>query len=138
MISKEFVLAGKAIFTVNNDKGQHYTYKVDRKENRNGQGYIYFVSFLRGSDNENDYSYLGLLKDQTGEIVLTRASKVISDNVIYRVARWSTKIVWESKSIPEGYGINHCGCCGRCGRTLTNPKSIESGIGPECIKKMSE
>lgn len=137
MISKEFMTAGKAIYTVNNDKGQHYTYKVDRKENRNGEGFIYFVSYLSGTDNENDYTYLGLLKDQTGEIVLTRGSKPSADSVVYKVAKWASKIIWESKSIPEGYGINHAGCCGRCGRNLTTPKSIKTGIGPECSKKMA-
>jgi hypothetical protein len=28
--------------------------------------------------------------------------------------------------------FHHCGFCCRCGRTLTDPASIESGIGPIC------
>jgi hypothetical protein len=31
---------------------------------------------------------------------------------------------------------HHEGKCGRCGRLLTVPSSIESGIGPECSKIM--
>lgn len=30
--------------------------------------------------------------------------------------------------------IWHEGKCGRCGRQLTVPESIESGFGPECVK----
>jgi hypothetical protein len=29
----------------------------------------------------------------------------------------------------------HEGRCGRCGRRLTVPESIESGLGPECATK---
>jgi hypothetical protein len=28
--------------------------------------------------------------------------------------------------------------CGRCGRELTDPESIERGIGPECMKKQTK
>lgn len=28
--------------------------------------------------------------------------------------------------------------CKRCGRRLTDPKSIKKGVGPKCEKKMSE
>jgi len=32
-------------------------------------------------------------------------------------------------------GVAGHGSCMRCGRTLTDPKSVQAGIGPECIKK---
>ena len=38
----------------------------------------------------------------------------------------------EAKSLE----IWHEGRCGRCGRKLTVPSSIESGIGPECASKL--
>lgn len=28
--------------------------------------------------------------------------------------------------------------CARCGRTLTDPKSIAAGVGPKCAKKIAE
>lgn len=28
------------------------------------------------------------------------------------------------------------GACSSCGRTLTDPKSVELGIGPECIERV--
>lgn len=36
----------------------------------------------------------------------------------------------------EQYG-KQIGRCGKCGRTLTDPESIERGIGPECWSRMS-
>jgi hypothetical protein len=32
--------------------------------------------------------------------------------------------------------FRHEGCCGRCGRTLTTPESIDTGFGPECSGKL--
>ena len=37
--------------------------------------------------------------------------------------------------IPEHLEIFHEGRCCACGRKLTTPESILSGIGPECAKK---
>lgn len=31
-----------------------------------------------------------------------------------------------------GDALQAAGICRECGRTLTNPKSVEAGIGPEC------
>ena len=28
----------------------------------------------------------------------------------------------------------HSGCCGRCGRKLTVPESIDTGLGPVCAR----
>jgi predicted metal-dependent hydrolase len=40
------------------------------------------------------------------------------------------------ESLCPGFNVHHEGKCGRCGRLLTVPSSIESGIGPECSKIM--
>jgi hypothetical protein len=42
------------------------------------------------------------------------------------------------KFLPECIEIWHEGKCGKCGRQLTVPSSIETGIGPECIKTLSK
>ena len=33
--------------------------------------------------------------------------------------------------------LQHIGKCCKCGRKLTDPKSIELGIGPECAKAIN-
>jgi hypothetical protein len=42
------------------------------------------------------------------------------------------------KNLPDFIEVWHEGKCGKCGRTLTVPSSIESGIGPECMKSLSK
>lgn len=36
----------------------------------------------------------------------------------------------------DGVEFRHTGKCGRCGRKLTNPRSIDIGLGPECEGKL--
>ena len=44
----------------------------------------------------------------------------------------------KSQTLPEFIEVWHEGKCGKCGRTLTVPSSIATGIGPECIKSLSK
>ena len=135
MVSKEFVLAGRAVFTVESPGGQHYTYRVSRKEADDRWPEAYFVSLLTGPDNTRDYSYLGKLDRESGAVSLTAKSKFREDAFCVRLLRRLLLRVWlgETDAVAAaGYKVHHEGRCGRCGRALTVPASIERGIGPEC------
>lgn len=136
MLSKQFVTAGKAIFTVTNPKGDHYTYRVRHKEANNGYPEAWFVELLTGPDNTEDYEYMSMLVAETGRLRLTKGSKLTAESLPFRVAEWGLKMIWAGSELPEGYAINHEGYCGRCGALLTVNASVESGFGPECIKKV--
>jgi len=141
VVTKEWVMAGKAIFTVSNDKGEHYTYQVKMKQDGQRPA-VWFVSLLTGQDNESDYSYLGCLRPTTGHVDLTRASSMNDSSVPVRVIRWAMKVLWSGGVMPVGYGLNGCGRCGRCGRKLTRPEGIDPagyrfGYGPECFTKIN-
>lgn len=130
----KFFFGGNATFTVDNGKGKHYTFKVRRKEaNDNFQNEVFFLSVMWGTDNENDYRYMGVLK-YDGIVRLTRGSKVSADDNRLKVAQWAIKKVLTGTELPDGYAIMHAGRCCKCGRKLTNPASIENGVGPECAK----
>src|SRR3954465_15442017 len=59
-----FVFAGKSTFTLRSKKtGIRFTYRVTEKD----EGAIYFVALLNGSDNENDYAYLGFYRGSNYE-----------------------------------------------------------------------
>lgn len=136
MITKEFVLAGRAVFTVENASGEYYTFRVGHKEANGQWPETWFLSLLTGRDNENDYTYLGILTP-SGEIKLTRKSPFQADAKPIKVASWAIRQVWSQNQLPEGYKIRHEGKCCRCGRTLSTPESLNSGWGPECRKKIN-
>lgn len=132
MISKNFLLAGNATFTVSNPEGIHYTFKVEKPKNQMyPNNPTFFIKALTGADNENSYTYLGMVVE-TG-VKLTKASKYHADSTIYRVAHWAVKHIINGVDVPSGYRIDHAGTCGRCGRKLTTPESIKNGLGPVCM-----
>jgi hypothetical protein len=51
--------------------------------------------------------------------------------VLLRIFAGEEKMIEES-----GWDVKHCGYCGKCGRVLTEPESLESGLGPICRKAM--
>lgn len=137
MLTTDFVTAGNAIFTVSNNKGDHYTYRVSRVEANGNRPAAWFVSLLTGPNNLDDYTYLGMLDCNTGAVRLTKASRLGDDSTPVRVVRWAFGLIWGEKSVPEGYAVHHEGRCGRCGRPLTVPSSIETGLGPDCAAKIA-
>ena len=135
IISPEFVAAGHAIFTVTNGKGQHYTYRVVKAESSSKHPRpAWWVGFLTGPDNEHDYTYVGRYFAETGRFTLTNGSNLPAESLPVRVFIWAIAVIHGQKRLPDGYSIRHEGMCGRCGRRLTNPESIETGIGPECSR----
>jgi hypothetical protein len=133
-VNWRFVTAGRAIFTVSNPKGERYTFKVTKKDTSERGPEIFFGALLTGSDNESDYTYMGVV---TGETVrTTKASRYAQDSKPVKVLAWALAVVNGKRNLPEGYAIRHEGRCGRCGRTLTVPESIDNGIGPDCATVM--
>lgn len=148
MVTKEFILAGNAIFTVEieakfaaaNDLPPHYTFKVRHKPAGGGYGETWFVSLLTGPDNTSDYSYLGMLYPETGFVRVTAKSAYRPESWPVRVLSRILAAVWENdlaRVENHGWAIHHEGRCGRCGRVLTVPESIRTGLGPECAGKTS-
>lgn len=151
MITWQFLTAGSAVFTVSNPTGESYTFKVSRPKDYNPASPIFFVSLLTGPDNQNDYTYAGILlppvllkTDDEGDyakflpptIKLTKASKFTPDSKPVKVARWIVRQVWEGKELPAGYACQHCGRCSVCSRLLTDATSISVGIGPTCRARL--
>jgi hypothetical protein len=138
-LDKNFFMGGNATFTVDNGKGTHYTFKIQqpKQDNERFTGRKpHFAKLLTGPDNENSYSYLGMVCPVTGSVKLTKASKMNEDSVPVQVLRWALKHALTDRLLPVGYKIHHVGKCGCCGRALTVPESIERGIGPECWSKL--
>jgi Family of unknown function (DUF6011) len=136
--AKAYALAGNATITLQSLKTQqHFTYKVKLAEVQPGSTRTpeptWFVNLLcDGSADDGSFRYLGLV--QNGQFRLTRASKAGLDAPSVKAFRFFLGLT----ELHQQLVVRHEGRCGRCGRTLTVPESIDRGIGPECASKMEE
>jgi hypothetical protein len=134
----QFILAGHSIFTIRKiETGGRFTYRVTVPEDQKvspelATPSIYFVSVLTGSDNTSDYSYIGYIRN--GKFTYGNKSRVGIQAPSVRVFDVVFNQLLMNSVLLTKIEIWHEGRCGRCGRTLTVPESIESGYGSECIK----
>lgn len=139
-LTPEFVLAGKATMTVSNGRGDHYTYRVEKVENKN-RPTMWFANLLTGPDNEDDYTYLGVVDPNTLAVRPTRATRLGPETTPFKVLAWALRRIQFQDGMPEGATIDPAGRCGRCGRPLTHPDGVNAtgyrlGFGPVCFEKM--
>ncbi len=122
---RAYALAGHAVITIRSMKtGERFTYKITVPELKGKP--VWFVKLLIGPENESDYRYIGMLTAPEA-FRLTAKSFAGPDAPSVVAFSWLSRN-WESPLVE----VWHEGSCGRCGRRLTVPESIESGIGPTC------
>lgn len=133
---ERFALAGKATFTLRSKRtGQRFTFKVSASDD----GALHFVSLMTGSDNEESFQYLGIIRDRGNGPAFQRTAKsrISADAPSAKAFAWFWHHVAARKAMPE-IEFWHEGRCGRCNRKLTVPESIASGFGPECVGRVGQ
>jgi len=125
----EFIFAGKSLVTFLNTKTDNrFTFKVNKAKYSN----IYFVNVLTSPDI---YTYLGTISNglyKHGN--KSKISKEAQSTKVFEYVLNKLKLL----NLPDFIEVWHEGKCGKCGRTLTVPNSIKTGIGPECSKTLSK
>lgn len=134
MNDSAILLSGRATFTLEG-KGLRWTFQVAKSKDEERPAF--FAKMLTGSDNESDFTYLGMLDPATKHVRLTRASKMAADSVPVRAMDWAANLMLTGRTSDierQGFRVLWASTCARCGRTLTVPSSIDSRLGPECAK----
>lgn len=128
-----FAMAGNARLTLQSDAtGARFTYRI-RKPRRAAEGDARrFVEVLTGPDNDADYTYAGMINGD--RFRTTAKSRIGSGAPSFRAMAWAWPHLAAGR-IPPALKVYHEGRCGRCARPLTDPASIERGLGPECAGK---
>lgn len=136
-----YMTAGHARVTLRSQRtGTRYTYRLafakDRATGKPDPSTI-FVSVLNGPDNTADYKWFANLKGS--RLFIGRKNPkpgdLTSETPSVKAFNWAwSRLI--ADMIPEQLDVWHEGSCGRCGRDLTVPESVESGFGPECRSKI--
>ena len=90
------------------------------------------VDLMTGSDNVSDFTFLGTLRGEN--VIVSPKTRVAGEKALLaeKVLNWT--IAHAQKDDLRTVRVLHEGKCGRCGRKLTVPESIDTGLGPECVK----
>jgi hypothetical protein len=149
-----FMFAGDATITIRG-KEKRYTYRISRGDLRQedvARGYTqppYWVKYLSGRDNENDYLPLGMIQfGLGGKSPMFKVTKNVKSakrslaGFPLPMAEQAPHIkgfnmVFEAllrNQLISGFEIWHEGRCSRCNRKLTDDASIQRGFGPTCFE----
>ena len=134
-LRQKFVLAGDATFTIEG-RDARFTYRVRSAgtNTKRKSSATHWVYVLCGPDNTNDYVFMGGVypvvraRSATGFAFFTASSSQLSPAAPSAVAfSWFFRHIEDAK-----VAVFHAGTCGRCGKLLTTPESIRTGLGPVC------
>lgn len=136
---KDFILAGTAVFTiVNENTGNRFTFRVRKAGwgTSNVKSDIFYVSVLTGSDNNSCYTFLGSFFGGKNQMYRhSPKSKINFSAMSNKVVDWFFQNYFKNPSLYSTVKVYHSGKCGKCGKKLTTPESIKSGLGPYCGKR---
>lgn len=137
-----YATAGDATVTLESTKtGKHFTYQIQAPRQGGRRDHASDKRFVSVLSGDNVYSYIGFVTNKTrgprgkGEERdcpwrFVHAGRKAAAN---RDAPSVVAVAWFFRH-PESAAVNvyHSGRCGRCGRELTHPDSILTGLGPVC------
>lgn len=129
---RSFMLAGKARFSLRSIKtGKHFTYRISKTKHENK----WYVLVARGNVNKPNF-FLGHIRlgSADGLPYFYKNQNHLPVEVFTHLLPFEWFIHHLGDTQLEFY---HEGKCGKCGRALTDPESINRGIGPECAKQFA-
>lgn len=148
-----------AVFTLRGRTGVHFTYRIERKEALSeaeaASGLArWWVHVLTGPENSSTdcYDWLGTVRAEPAEpgqpargarFYHGAKSRLSHEAQSAQAFKW----LWEQLfDKPESWAVRalekiefwHEGKCGRCGRRLSKPQSIATGLGPVCANRVDD
>lgn len=120
------ILKYNGTFTIENERtGNHRTFKIETQKWGDEKKRV--IMLLDGPNNTTDYVGFGFATKNNIRIWKKKRSPFFQ--------KVSALIENPGKAMRSGLNF-HVQCrCRRCGRALTTPDSVVSGIGPVCVKK---
>lgn len=118
--------------TVESTTGEHRTFKVTTVKRGPLEGKR-IISLLVGPENENDYRGFGFVQPNGIVNCWKKLQKTLHGKSQYQ--KYADLFTYQLDYQKRGFQFRQSIRCRVCGRKLTTPDSIESGIGPICARR---
>lgn len=127
----DYIKGGHGRFTIKSDKtGVHHTYKVTSpKEPDITKPIPIWISVMVSPDS---FLFIGTIWKESMTFARSQKTSVPEDSELIKAMHWLMRRVSRHEEFPSQIAFWHEGYCGRCGRVMTNPESLETGMGPTC------
>lgn len=137
---------GNLTVTIKNEaRGHHETFRLSPRLPRglrgrdSWSGTSWWLNLVNGT---SERTYVGMVDVKNGRLAITYTQASDSrKGVRYAAELVISSLVTgdypEPNALGETYSLVPADLCGRCSRELTDPVSIERGIGPECYGKVT-
>jgi len=122
-------------YTVSSPKGGHRTFRIKTQApDASFAPGEQTIGLLVGSDNENNYKSFAFLKEGGMRVYKKQIGTEMAKAGLVLVSLLRQDPLGQ-KLTEAGYTVLESRRCYRCQRLLTDPVSIEAGMGPECRSK---
>lgn len=124
-----FMVAGNAVFRFTNQaNGKQFVYKVKQAGDEARWNVMVRCEF----EGERDFGYIGMIASR--QFRHTKRSIFSDESDEFDMFEYLFLHVIRGKQLPKNREFEHMGRCGRCGRLLVEPDSVERGLGPKCAE----
>jgi len=124
----KFIFGGKSFVTfLNTNTSNRFTYKVVKHKTDD----IYFINVLTSPDT---YTFFGTYRN--GQFKHSPKARISAEAQSVKVFQFVIAKL-ATNTLSNLIEIYHDGRCGKCGKQLTVPESVETGFGPECYKRIA-
>ena len=121
----------------NSDRKTHLTFRSRRPKGWTINSPV-LIDLMVGTDNESEFQFIGSVNHNIYKG--SNKAKVIPEklNKANKTMNWLLTRITNKVVLPEALEIKGSTKCARCSRKLTNPDSIDDGLGPICRSKMNQ
>jgi hypothetical protein len=126
-------------FTLHNtQRDTHLTFKARRPKGWTVESPV-LIDLMVGTDNTSDFGFIGSVSPR-GFYKPSPKSKVSEDRkaIANRTMVWLLTKLNNGVELPDALEIKGASKCCRCAKKLTNPDSVDDGMGPICRAKANE
>lgn len=129
-VIKNYCMGGHAIVTLSSPTNVHHTYYIRAPWKNDKNDFSDDIRFVYTRHSNGRWMYVGqIFKDGTC-FRKTKNSFYEVDSPVFKGMKYILRMMNEDFETPMI--LRHEGVCSRCGRRLTDPESIERGMGKRC------